>query len=171
MVCHYQQGFTLIELMLVLCIMVIATTGVVLSVRGPYRVALLQNAREQMASIDHQLRDHAIRFGRPAELIFGLRDDTTILQSTEVGKSDRRNFDLGSGVRIDRVMLGDRRIDSGRIAIHFGPQGWSPTYALRLVGKDGKNQWLVFAGQTGQMTSYDDEATIDETFQILKPSH
>ena len=149
------RAFTLIELTAVLAIFAILMTAAALSLKGPYEAARFENAMERLALLDRQIRDHARRFDRPAELGIDLATGTLVCLDVQEGESLMRPYRLGHGIAIHQAIVDDRSSDFGQTTVHFSSRGQSPTYALGLRNAGGATQWLVFLGATGQMIRSD----------------
>ena len=165
---HRRPAFTLIELSVVLALMGLMLAVAAVSFKDPYRRAQSQYAVEQVVHADRRLRDHARRFGRSAELTIDLeRGLIHATEQTAERRSDKGPLALRFASPVDRVVLGRRHIDYGRASIHFSTSGRSKTYALRLRGADRVSRWLLFAGETGQVTVSEHEKEINDLFQVL----
>ncbi|HUY31652.1 MAG TPA: type II secretion system protein [Pirellulales bacterium] len=165
-----RRAFTLIELSVVLALMGLVLAVATVSFKEPYRRAQSQYALEQVMQADRRLRDHARRFGRAADLTIDL--ERGVIHATEQAaerRAGKEQLALRFASAVDRVLLGRRHIAYGRANVHFSGSGRSKTYALRLRGADGVGRWLLFAGESGQVTVSEHEKEIDDIFRILHP--
>jgi type II secretion system protein H len=157
-----RSGFTLIELLAVLVLAAILAGAAVLSLQGPYQAARLENAIERITLIDRQLREHARRYARPAQLAIHPSTGRTIATDLTSDKSSPTAFQLDSGVRIDQVAIGERRSNCDAMTIAYSAQGRSLSFGVCLCGSDGKQHWLLFTGGTGQVIQIEDETKVEE---------
>jgi hypothetical protein len=71
--------------------------------------------------------------------------------------------------KVDRVLMCRHRIDYGRVVVQFSPTGRTRTYALRVPGAGGTSRWLLFAGETGQVSEWADDKQVRQLFDVLYP--
>ncbi len=163
-----RRAFTLIELSVVLALIGLMMAVAAVSFKQPYRKAQSQYAVEQIMHVDRRLRDHARRFGRAAELTIDLeRGQIYAVEENADGKARKGRMALRVASQVDRVLLGRRRFDYGRAKIQVSSIGRTNTYALRLRGADGGRRWLLFAGESGQVTESTHEKEITDLFDML----
>jgi prepilin-type N-terminal cleavage/methylation domain-containing protein len=163
-----QKGFTFIELLAVLALAAILAGTVAVSLKAPYQSARLENSIERIILMDRQLRDHARRFARTAEMQINISAGTLVGVEPDKHEMIIPTFSLSSGDQIDEVILSKQRIDSGSAVIDYSVRGQTPTYVIRFsIGSD-KRQWLVFLGMTGQIIRTDDEKEIDSILRIMQ---
>lgn len=162
-----RGAFTLMEMMIVVVVMALLAAGAVVSLKGPYQAARFETGLERLAAFDQQVRSHARRFRRPAELIVNLAEGT--LAATEPGSGTfvQGPISLPQGVTLDQVVVGPRRVDYGQTALPVSPSGRTTSYALRVRGPKQQQVWLVVAGITGQATRIDEEQHAEALFQLL----
>jgi len=175
------RAFTLIEVMAVVVILALLAGTVVWSLTGDVRRVGVAEAADTIAHVDRTARIAAQRFEGGCRLRIDLDQQRARRLHTDAGGevAAAHSVSLPRGHRIEQLVLapdvGDaatggaaaRRVISGAIDIAYSPQGASPTYALRLGSPSGRQQWLVFAGLTGQMTVIDDERDVDNLFAML----
>jgi prepilin-type N-terminal cleavage/methylation domain-containing protein len=162
-----SSGFTLIEVVVVLAVAAILAGAAALSLRGPYQAARLEDAIERLVLVDRQLRDHAQRFERPAQL--NVCPNSGQIAAVEP-KGDRppiQAFQLDGAIKIEEVATPQRRSDCDVVAIPYSTQGRSPTFAVRLRGADNRQHWLLFVGTTGQMIRFEDDRTVEELLHLV----
>jgi prepilin-type N-terminal cleavage/methylation domain-containing protein len=163
-----QQAFTLVELLAVMVIMGILAGSVMFSLKTPYQSAKMENALERIMFMDRQLRDHARRFNRPAEMQINFTNGVVTGAEPKKRETVIPSFSLGAGVQIDQVAFGRHRIDSGVVSIDFSAHGCTPTYAMRFSNGSNIKHWLVFLGITGQIVQIDNEKEIDELLHMVQ---
>jgi prepilin-type N-terminal cleavage/methylation domain-containing protein len=161
-----RHGFTLIELVAVLTIAAILSALAATSLKQPFQAARLDVAVGRLVAIDRQMRDHARRFCRPAEL--SIRLETGEVSAAEEGGHEIAIPPLRlDGVVLDQIATAAKRTESGEVTILFTTCGRTITYAVRLRDKEKRPHWIVFAGATGQTTELDDEDRLEELLQML----
>jgi len=153
-----RRGFTLIEMMAVVIIMALLATAAALSFARPMRVARGRDAVDQVRSLDASARQFARRFGRPIEIVFDLSNGTLARR-----ERDEIAFQtsLSHGCRIDEVRASGQSFSLGEASIECAGSGMSRTYAVHLVGPE-LDQWLVFAGLSGQVTQVNDVSQVED---------
>jgi len=160
-----RPGFTLVELLAVLAILAVLTAAAAVSLRLPIQTTRMRLAVEQVSLVDRQMRDHARRFRRPAELTFDLERGMLVSSSATDGAVSERKQRL-AGARVDRFASATGRERYGKVTVRFSVAGHAPTYAIRLR-TGGATEWLLFVGLTGQTVRIDDEQEITEMFRFL----
>lgn len=133
-----DAGFTLIEVLLVLALMAIATTTVVAYVRPlPIERVVEANARE-LASRLRAARSEAIRRNQETVVEIDLRG-RTVSRAGPGGVAA-----LSQGVEIDATgALANVRADLGRVAFRFFPDGSSSGGNVRLRAGSATYQIVV----------------------------
>lgn len=163
-----MRAFSLIELLAVLALVAILSATVVVRLSGPIQHAKFGHALEELAHADRTIRQHCRRFNHTADLY--VEGDKGLLKC---GLSDRSKAGqesrwlLGSAVRVDRVVTVASKNNSASVPIHFAVDGTSETYAVHLTTSNGLQEWIIFAGVTGQWTRINEERQIDELFQAV----
>jgi len=158
-----RRAFSLIELSVVLVILAIAAAAVALNARARMRRATLDDAVGALGRYDGATRAAARRQDRPIALLMDLSAGRVNRVSPDGDEIDAAPLMLPGGVRIARVLVGDRCIDYGEAAIRINTLGLSRSYAVLL--DDGNNRrWLLAAGLTGRIVEIEDE---DEVADIL----
>jgi prepilin-type N-terminal cleavage/methylation domain-containing protein len=172
-----RRGFTLVEVAAVAVLMALLAGGVALTFAGPVQRMRAGEALDRVRTFDAAARLAARRSGRAADLTFDLRAGT--LARADGPAAGRREVTyqatLPGGYRIDRLratggQAGGGPIDasSGLVTLYCSPDGLARTYALRVVGP-GLDQWVVFAGLTGQVTLVEDERAVDAILDSARP--
>lgn len=161
-----RQGFTLMELMLVLTLSAILAGSVVLSLHEPYQNARLENVLDRLTFVDRQMRDFAQRHARSGQIVFQLDAGTIAGVQMPGGDVVIPPFQATGGVTMDQVIVGGRRIECGEVAVAVSARGQTPTYAVRFRKPKGSSIWLVFLGATGQNLSIDNEQKMESLLQF-----
>ena len=152
--------------MVAVLLLALLASAAALSFSQPIRAARSQDAIDQLRTFDATVRQAAVAAGRATRMVLDLRTGT-IARSD--GGTERYRTTLPPGYRVDQVRIGDRTVDTGQALIDVSPLGISRTYALRLHGPT-VDQWLLFAGLSGQLTLVIDESNLDAIFaQIAQP--
>ncbi|MCC7407855.1 MAG: prepilin-type N-terminal cleavage/methylation domain-containing protein [Phycisphaeraceae bacterium] len=176
---RHRHGFTLLELLAVLLLTGLLASVAVASFRAARRIANLQQATGGLTALDAAARREAASLGRPVQLLFNL--DEQVVQAIDVGMELHRVIDqvtLNGSLRIERIVTPDQSLSAGQIALPCTPASSShaaltPSYALRIVDDPGpgsiqKEQWILVAGLTGQITTPIDENTVTQIFNPRK---
>ncbi len=163
-----HPGFTLLEVLAVIVILAFLAAAVSVTASGFSGSAKMEDALDRLVFIDHLTRQHAARFDQPSEVVLDLRQGTMTRQNSEGQKirhSHRRA--LPQGYHIKRVKVPGGEVSSGKVSIPYSPMGHTPTYAVHVAGRDGRQRWVLFAGITGQSILLDDEKNLADLFKIL----
>jgi prepilin-type N-terminal cleavage/methylation domain-containing protein len=152
-------AFTLIELLAAIVLMGIISTAAALTFRSSLQSAATTNAIDQIKYLDSTSRQRAIRFNQPVALIFDLANST--LSRREGSKRNDESFTaaLPREFSIDQVNIAGNSTFNGAASINCSPTGLTPSYAIHLIGPNF-DQWLLFAGLSGQMTVINNEETV-----------
>lgn len=179
-----RSGFTLIEVTAVIALLGLLAGAVAWSMVEDVRDAAGADAVGQIAHCDRMARLTAQRLGQPCLVRFDL-DRQSVVRVVE-GERDPRPGAAGralpAGWRIDRVVVprggalpgrvaGDAtpvRAEAGVVDVRCSTGGRSVSYAVALVGPDeGRRQWIMVSGLTGQLTPADDEKEIENLVAML----
>ncbi|MCC7409030.1 MAG: prepilin-type N-terminal cleavage/methylation domain-containing protein [Phycisphaeraceae bacterium] len=176
---YRHHGFTLLELLAVLILTGLLASVAVASFRATRRIANLQQVTGSLIALDAAARREAASLGRPVQLVFNLDDQ--VVQAFDMTVEPRRIVDqviLSGSPRIERIITPDQSLSAGQIAIPCTPGSSShaaltPSYALRIVDDPGhtsnpREQWILVAGMTGQISTPTDESTIVHIFAPRK---
>ena len=155
------SAFTLIELLAVIVLLGIISTAAALTFRSSIQSASSTDAINQLKYLDSTARQRAQRFNQPVELIFDLTNAT--ISRREGSKRNDESFtaSLPRGFSIDQINIAGNSIFNGEARVQCSPTALTPSYAVHLIGPNF-DQWLLFAGLSGQMTLIKDEATIQD---------
>ena len=160
------SAFTLIELLVVIVLLGMITTAAALTFRSSLQSAASTEAIDQIKYLDTTARQRAVRFNQPVDLIFDLTNST--LARREASKRNDESFisSLPRGFSIDQINIAGQSTFNGEISLTCSPAGLTPSYALHLIGPNF-DQWLLFAGLSGQLTLINYESTLQD---ILAPT-
>jgi prepilin-type N-terminal cleavage/methylation domain-containing protein len=163
------QGFTLLELAVVLLILAIVAGAVTLHLETPLRRARMRDLVDDFAAFDRFTRTQAREQDRPlrleADLGTGRLRWTNDLGTETLGAP----LLLPSDYRIARMFVRGQDLVGGCAAVSCSRQGLMPTYALLLAGSGRTSQWILVAGLTGQCVEMDSEDAVRKTFAALRP--
>lgn len=159
-----REGFTLLELMVV-----IALIGIVLVVTAPtarnvFTADSLKKASRQLIGLERKLRVEAVRdqidyilcLDLPTSSYWILTADMTAEKENEVKKSAKK---LSAGVRIlDIVFPENKKFSEGEVRIRFGKNSICPPMVIHLGDEEEKMTIVVnpFMGVTGIYEEYKD---------------
>jgi len=161
-----SKAFTLIETMLAVLIMALLASAAALSFSGPMRLARAREAVDQVIGADRSARLEARNSGRAVTLEF---DPNSGVISRLSGAATQFRSVLPSSFRIADVLVGRRAFRESGAQIGFSGSGFSPTYAVHLVGP-GSDRWVVVAGLTGQASVMSDEQAVRSAIDNVAPA-
>jgi prepilin-type N-terminal cleavage/methylation domain-containing protein len=154
------SGFTLVETMLAVLVLGLLACAATLSFSQPLASAQARETFDLLAGFDQSAREAARGSGRAVRLLID-PSAGTITRFEGTGKGDRRaNARLPRGFNIDQVRIGRRHFDSTPAVVEISSSGLCRSYAFHLRGPR-LDQWVVFAGLSGQMIKVADESTVD----------
>ena len=156
-----RVAFTLVEMTVVVLLIAVLAATVVLSFARPIENLRAQDAVEMVRALDESARTQARRSGETVEIIFDL-SARTLLRRTRAGDVIFEAA-LPSGCEIDRFRSEQDDASVGEAVVACSPMGLTRSYAIHLTGPR-MDQWLLFAGLSGQATVIKDEATLDSIF-------
>jgi len=156
-----ESAFTLIEMMVVIVLIGLLSTAVVLSFAAPVQKVRAQDAVERVRGLDESARAQARRSGESTQIVFDLSART--MARRDGGGNVVFEAVLPSGVEVDRFRSGVEDRSSAQAVVSCSALGLTRTYAVHLSGP-GLDQWLLFAGLSGDATVIKDEATLDPIF-------
>lgn len=144
---HFGNGFSLIELVVVLVLMGMLAGTAAVSVRGVVVRQDLSRAAEIVEQFDTALRRTARHQRRS---LVGVVNRAGQSLSIETARDNRRTFKLPRQVTIDsiRFATSNRNQLQDRIVVNGDGVGFS--YAIRLAYGE-TDRWVFFAGGSGQV--------------------
>jgi prepilin-type N-terminal cleavage/methylation domain-containing protein len=162
-------AFTLIESLVAIVLLGIISTAAALTFRSSLQSASNTDAIDQIKYLDSSARQRAQRFNQPVELIFDLTNSS--LSRREGSKRNDESFtaSLPRGFSIDQINISGRSTFNGQISLTCSPVGLTPSYAIHLIGPNF-DQWLLFAGLSGQLTLIKDEETVQDILASTRHS-
>ncbi len=162
-------AFTLIESLVAIVLLGIISTAAALTFRSSLQSASASDAIAQIKYLDSSARQRAQRFNQPVEIIFDLTNST--LSRREGSKRNDQSFtaSLPSSFSIDQINIAGQSTFNGEISLTCSPAGLTPSYAIHFIGPNF-DQWLLFAGLSGQLTLIKDEATVQDILAATRQS-
>jgi prepilin-type N-terminal cleavage/methylation domain-containing protein len=162
-----RRGFTLVELSVVVLILGIMAGAVTLHMASPMQRAGLTSATAEIVSFDHLTRTQSRESDLPMRLVVDLAEHR-LQRTSETGDPLGTAFELPSGYRITRLLVGEKTIYSGSASITCSRLGAMPTYAVLVEAPNTQKRWVVVAGLTGQTIESDDEKEVLGILGVLK---
>jgi Tfp pilus assembly protein FimT len=160
------SAFTLIELAGVMTLGSLILGGAIYSLRGPLRAARMGQSVDELAQIDQLARSHASRHGRPGDLIFDLSQGTVAAKF----RGEQNDAALtASADKVAAIFVHGRRRETGVARIPISARGGTPSYAVQMQTKDEAEQWILFAGASGQITHFSRGSDAEALLRITKP--
>jgi prepilin-type N-terminal cleavage/methylation domain-containing protein len=163
-----RRGFTLIEISVVIVLIGLLTAAVVMSFARPVEKVRAKDAVEMLRSLDESVRTQARRSGATAQLVIDL-SARTLARRDAAGKVVFEAA-LPSGFEIDRFRSSLEDLSSAEAVVSCSALGLTRTYAVHVTGP-GLDEWLVFAGLSGEASIIKDEATLDSIFRPQPRGH
>lgn len=141
-----RRGFSLLEAMIVVCILGLLASGTMLVLSGPMQRAKHQAVLAELAVLDQWARVHSKRGA--VELHFDLNAQAVeaVAQSRV---NERKYVQLPPGLRILEILTGGIACDSGVAEVGYAAGG-CPTHALLIQMRTGQSGWTIISGPTGQ---------------------
>ncbi len=137
-----NRGFTLVETLLVLALLVLGAALLLPSASAIFRRARLVNPEEEVALILQQARREAVLRGRPVEMQFDARAQRFVWDNAagvDLSAGDQR-MEIGflRADNTDAVLIGGRRIETSLLpAMRFYPDGTCDPVRLQLRLPEG----------------------------------
>ena len=110
---------------------------------------------------DSLTRRHAREHDRPLRLVVDLGRSELRRISGDGTEPAGTPLELGGDCTIERLLIRDKDISGGSASITCSRRGLTPSYAILVGGRTGK-QWLLVCGLTGDILETDDEEEIRE---------
>lgn len=189
-----RHGFTLIEVMAVVALIGLLASATAWSLADSAQRAQQTDVIDRLIHADESARAAARRLG-PRSLHIDLDRQQVWVQgpADKAGRpTSSHKIGIPTGFRIDQARWIDQdRINTrenrravtaavGEIQIPISSEGFSRTYALRLVGpkpvvdeqhntneRTRHHTWLLFSGLTGRVTSDLDENELEAIYATL----
>jgi len=148
-------------MIVVIVLIGVLTAAVVMSFARPVDTLRARDAVEMVRSLDESARAQARRSGEAAQIVI----DLSARALARRNGAGRVVFEaaLPNGFEIDRFRNGSDDLSSGESVVACSALGLTRTYAVHLRGP-GLDQWLMFAGLSGETSVVSDEATLDSIF-------
>ena len=164
-----RRAFTLIETLVAMVLLGIISTAAALTFRSSLQSATATDAIAQIKYLDSSARQRAQRFNQPVELIFDLTNSS--FSRREGGRRNDQSFtaSLPRGFTIDQINIAGQSTFNGEVSLTCSPTGLTNSYSIHLIGPNF-DQWLLFAGLTGQMTVIRNEETVQDILAATRQS-
>jgi prepilin-type N-terminal cleavage/methylation domain-containing protein len=156
-----HRAFTLVEQIVVIAVIGLLAAAVAMSFSAPVAKLRAQDAVQTVRMLDEGARMQARRSGKAVQIVIDLSDRT--LARRDAAGETVFQAQFPSGVEVDRFRSRAKDISSGEAVVTCAPLGLTRTYAVHVRGP-GLDQWLLFAGLSGEATLINDEATLDSIF-------
>lgn len=164
-----QRGFTLLELLLVVTILAMATAAVAIRWSAVARNASAAATVTRLEAVDAHLRQFARGRRRPCVLALDRRAGR--IQKRYLGEEQTASpwESLGTGVTLTEIRVAGATGQPSVVEIPFTRTGVSASYGLHLTGPGEKEAWLVVAGASGQFISLSMESEWDAALDVVDP--
>ena len=154
------RGFTLVETMLALLLLALLASAAALTFSKPIAQARGDEAVDLLGHFDATTRTAAMSSGRTMRLTLDLSSGQLARRDVRESDDPRFTAHLPPGCRIAAVRIGEQTTTSGEVPVDISAMGLSRTYAVHVVSPV-VDQWLVFAGFSGEMAKVDESALAD----------
>jgi prepilin-type N-terminal cleavage/methylation domain-containing protein len=153
------EGFTLLELLLVLTIMAMAAVLVLPTVSGGLGHWRMQAAVREVSTLAKFARNQSVAraqrlqlvIDRPRRLYWLDNEPPTLSDPDAADRHGIRLYALPPGVQFGEAAIGETPIEQERVGFVFFPRGDSSGGELRLVDERGAGYRLVFDSLTGRV--------------------
>lgn len=158
------DGFTLLELAVVLVLLALLAGVATMRLALPYRQARLGDVVQRIRVMDEQVRFRAARCDQAVWLVCDFDSNAICAEVSGDERVAHLRCVLPRAIALGRVRLVGRIHDGGRMTIPVAADGQTASYAVRLDVGQRPGPWLFFAGISGQMTVLESETDVDELF-------
>jgi hypothetical protein len=158
-----------VELISVVVVMALVSAVVILRWSGVHHAAIAESTLNRLETVDQHLRHFARSRGRTCVLEFDAERRRFRKQYNLVDGAGPAWESLGRVIRIEEMRIGGEKPRRAAVVIPFDAIGASPTYGLHIVGPGKREEWLVFAGVSGEMTQFESERQWNAAFELLTP--
>ncbi len=158
-----RNGFTLVELVIVIVIMAMLSTIAAISLGGTidrYRIAQAAETIERFdarARRDARITDHDVRAS--------IDRSKGRLWVDAIGTNRDSRYQLPQRVSISNIRLHRRSAVGSDLSIEVDRLGHSPSYAVELT-RGKLKRWVVILGASGQVVPMDNESEVNELLSL-----
>ena len=165
-----RSGFTLVELVIALVILVILSSVAALSLSGTMDRYQLARATETIEMFDARARRDARSSGQSLQTRIDTGRGELHIESTSndrgSGDSQRiRTFRLPRNVVIQDIQLAKKVVIGRSFDTIINPQGQGISYAVHLT-RGPISRWLVVLGASGQAIQVQDQREANEILSL-----
>jgi type II secretory pathway pseudopilin PulG len=150
----------LIEMLVVTALLAAVAAGAVVSLAAPYRNARADHERDRLIHWLQLVRSHASRHGATGALVIDLNEQSLRFDRDSSSESHRK-LELASVLRIEEILLPDKRRDDREVRIFVTSDGMTESFALRFSGLQGAPNCMLLAGGSGQVAFLTKEEVTD----------
>ncbi|HEV8607953.1 MAG TPA: type II secretion system protein [Tepidisphaeraceae bacterium] len=164
-----RPAFTLIEMMLAVVLLGIISAAAAFTFHSSLESARASDVIEQLRYLDSSSRQRAMRFNQSVELTFDVTNSSISRREGSKGNDESFRASLPRGYTIDQINIAGQSTFNGQTSLTCSSHGYTPSYSLHLLGPNF-DQWLLFAGLTGQLTLVKDESTVQDILANTRQS-
>ena len=141
-----RRAFTLVEAMVVICLLGLFASSSLLLLSGPMKRAQHQAAYSELTAIDEWARVHSRRGSVTLRVDLG----NQFVEAFVISRTNERSvLKLPPGLQVTEVLVGGVARDSGTVELSYA-NGGCPTHALLIASASGQHNWTVIGGPTGE---------------------
>ncbi len=158
-----RDGWTLIELMMVVTLISLVALATTFNFAGPLKSARYSSACQQVRDLDHRIRRECLKSNRAAEIQFDLEKGSLNTNGPET----KKKYELPSQVMIRAIVDSGGKVRKTATTIRFDGYGGSPTYGV-AIGMNERTRWFVFLGRTGECIELENEQETKAFFKSIR---
>ncbi len=159
-----RAGWTLLEIMVVVTLIAMATAMATMNFRGPLIKTRYRAFAQRLVDVDHRLRRQCLQNNQANYLTVDC-DRNEFSYTNHQGNPQRVGCPPRSQLKYWMDDSGKR--STRRVRIHYDSHGASSSFAVCITL--GKTQsWLVFLGRTGECLKCSHEKQVKEIFDEAK---
>ncbi|MEL7499545.1 MAG: type II secretion system protein [Planctomycetota bacterium] len=162
-----RDAFSLIELLVVLTLISLVAVSVSVRWSESYKRVEFQSAVERFLDMEASTRRVSRRVRRNASIMVDLGSESVSATRWNDGVAHQVQYTFPSGVNLNMIRVGQIEASEGQHQIAFDQAGAGPTWAIKLQ-RGNQQQWLVFAGRTGQQLEFGDDEAVEEFFKKMQ---
>ena len=159
-----NKAFTLVEIIVALVIISLTATIVTINTGGPLNDANWSDAISRIERADQFVRTYTENTAQPININIDLSENRIFFTDVGDQKKVGRIIKFPSGIRIAKLLVKGQALTGGVMPIRCSKASLTPTYAILVLGPNGRQVWLLIAGLSGQITEFENEEQIEKVW-------